>query len=79
MDLNKKWGDFLVSLIKIVFYIVVISLMLFLLEKKILKIERKKIADTSGKKIDRYGRIILIVLILEFYIQESNSYDEASK
>lgn len=45
----------------------VLLLLLFVLEKlvnKFLKVEKKKISDTPGKKIDQWGRGIILVIFL---------------
>ena len=59
----------------LVFFIVLIILVL-LLEKginKLLGVEKKKISETSGKKVDRWGRGIILILFLctlPFFIYE---------
>lgn len=47
--------------------IIVLIILWFLLEKvlnKLLGIEKKKISETSGKNIDRWGRGIIVVIFL---------------
>ncbi|MEK4244887.1 DUF4181 domain-containing protein [Psychrobacillus sp. FSL K6-2684] len=50
----------------LVFFIVLIFIG-FLLEKiinKLLRVEKKKISETSGKRIDRWGRGIILLIFL---------------
>jgi dipeptide/tripeptide permease len=47
--------------------IIVFAILVFLLDKilnKLLGIEKKKISETSGRKIDRWGRGIILVIFL---------------
>ncbi|WP_416116802.1 DUF4181 domain-containing protein [Peribacillus butanolivorans] len=47
--------------------IIVLIILGFLLEKiinKLLGVENKKISETSGKKVDRWGRGIILVIFL---------------
>ncbi len=47
--------------------IIVLAILVFLLEKiinKLLGVEKKKISETSGKKVDRWGRGIILVIFL---------------
>ena len=47
--------------------IIVFAVLVFLLDKivnKLLGIEKKKISETSGRKIDRWGRGIILVIVL---------------
>jgi hypothetical protein len=47
--------------------IIVLIILLFLLEKiinKLLGVEKKKISETSGKNVDRWGRGIILVIFL---------------
>ena len=67
------------------FLIVIVVLIIFglLLEKllnKLLGIERKKISDTSGKRVDRWGRGIVVVIFLSTYwfiIDEDSNFIKA--
>ncbi|MCM3600986.1 DUF4181 domain-containing protein [Robertmurraya korlensis] len=52
---------------KFILLLAVLLLLLFALEKllnKFLKVEKKKISDTPGKKIDQWGRGIILVIFL---------------
>ncbi len=51
----------------IVPFIIVLIILGFLLEiiiNKLLGVEKKKISETSGKKVDRWGRGIILVIFL---------------
>ncbi|MGE8077681.1 DUF4181 domain-containing protein [Peribacillus loiseleuriae] len=51
----------------IVPFIIVLIILAFLLEKiinKLLRVEKKKISETSGKNVDRWGRGIILVIFL---------------
>ncbi|WP_274310284.1 DUF4181 domain-containing protein [Solibacillus daqui] len=59
--------------------IIVLTIFLFFLEKiinKLLGVEKKKISETSGKKVDKWGRGIILVIFLctlpFFVVQETN-------
>ncbi|MCH7324049.1 DUF4181 domain-containing protein [Solibacillus sp. MA9] len=59
--------------------IIVLTIFLFLLEKilnKLLGVEKKKISESSGKKVDKWGRVIILVIFLctfpFFVVQETN-------
>ncbi len=46
---------------------IVFAIFFFLLEKiinKLLGVEKKKVSETSGKKVDRWGRGIILVIFL---------------
>ncbi|MEK5068719.1 DUF4181 domain-containing protein [Sporosarcina sp. FSL K6-1508] len=48
-------------------FIIVLVILVILLEKilnKLLGVEKKKISETSGKKVDQWGRGIILVLFL---------------
>ena len=47
--------------------VIALIILLFVVEKitnKMLSIERKKLSETAGRRIDRWGRLILLVTIL---------------
>lgn len=52
---------------KFIAFFVALFILLFLLDKILIKlfgIKKKKIADTPGKKIDFWGRIIILIIVL---------------
>ncbi|MFJ7978542.1 DUF4181 domain-containing protein [Peribacillus sp. JNUCC 23] len=54
-------------ILMIVPFIIVLIILGFLLEiiiNKLLGVEKKKISETSGKKVDRWGRGIILVIFL---------------
>ena len=64
-------------------FIVVLFILGFLLEKginKLLGVEKKKLSKTSGKKVDRWGRGIILILFLctipfyTFYVMEDTTF-----
>ncbi|MFJ7954616.1 DUF4181 domain-containing protein [Lysinibacillus sp. NPDC096418] len=64
---------------QILLFIVVITILFFILEKvldKLFGIEKKKISDTPAKNFNRWGRCILLVIFLcmlpFFYTNETN-------
>ena len=49
------------------FFIILVILMVLLMEKVIFKlfgVEKKRISETSGKNIDRWGRSIIFLIVL---------------
>ena len=45
----------------------VLSILVVLLEKginKLLGVEKRKVSETSGKKVDQWGRVIILILFL---------------
>ena len=49
------------------FFIILVILMVLLMEKVIFKlfgVEKKRISETSGKNIDRWGRSVILVIFL---------------
>jgi len=58
--------------VRFLILIIVLAIFFFLLEKiinKLLGVEKKKISETSGKKVDQWGRGIILVFLctLPFY------------
>ncbi|MGE8081612.1 DUF4181 domain-containing protein [Peribacillus loiseleuriae] len=64
----------------IVPFIIVLIILVILLEKiinKLLRVEKKKISQTSGKNVDRWGRGIILILFLctlPFFITGETSF-----
>ena len=58
----------------------VFSILVVLLEKginKLLGVEKKKVSETSGKKVDRWGRgmiLILFLCTLPFYVMGDTTF-----
>ena len=49
------------------FFIILVILMVLLMEKVIFKlfgVEKKRISETSGKNIDRWGRSVILIIFL---------------
>ncbi len=66
-------------IVRFLILIIVLTIFLFFLEKiinKLLGVEKKKISETSGKKVDKWGRGIILVIFLctlpFFVVQETN-------
>nr|WP_255731589.1 DUF4181 domain-containing protein [Solibacillus sp. MA9] len=66
-------------IVRFLILIIVLTIFLFLLEKilnKLLGVEKKKISESSGKKVDKWGRVIILVIFLctfpFFVVQETN-------
>lgn len=64
---------------KVIAFFVALFILAFILEKILIKlfgIKKKKIADTPGKKVDFWGRIIIVIIfvssILFVYLHHSD-------
>ncbi len=63
---------------KFLVFIIGLFILFILLEKiinKLLKVEKKKISETSGKKVDQWGRGIILVIFLctlPYFITKDN-------
>ena len=85
--LNNRWKFYGIIKIKTgryvvgsLVFIVVLIILIVLLEKginKLLGVEKKKVSETSGKKVDQWGRGIILILFLctlPFFIMEETSF-----
>ena len=54
-------------MLKLLVFFIVLIVFVFLLEKilnRLLGVEKKKVSETPGKKVDRWGRGIILILFL---------------
>jgi hypothetical protein len=67
-------------MLKFLVFFIVLIIFVLLLEKvlnRLLGVEKKKVSETPGKKVDRWGRGIIVILILctiPFYAIEDTTF-----
>ena len=76
---NKhKWGAFFV--LKLLVFFIILLVFVLLLEKilnRLLGVEKKRISETPGKNVDRWGRGIILIFFLctiPFYVMADTSF-----
>ncbi|MCO0599817.1 DUF4181 domain-containing protein [Peribacillus butanolivorans] len=61
LDIN---GGFVVRFLVLIIVLIILGFLLEKIINKLLGVENKKISETSGKKVDRWGRGIILVIFL---------------